>query len=500
MADTVVLYNGDGTTTQFTYPFDSLSETYVVSTVYNATTSDDVSGNYVISLDYDTSTVTISPAPLASEQVEIKRVTSAEDDVYAFAAGSVIRPQDIEFALKSTRDIAEEARDQAAEGPQGPQGPAGPAGPAGDTGPQGDTGATGPQGATGAQGPQGDSAYDIAVAEGFVGTQSEWIASVEGVQGPAGPTGATGPAGPTGAQGPQGDSAYQSALNTGFSGTEAEWIASVQGVEGPAGPAGPQGPQGPQGATGPTGPTGPQGNVGPEGPAGATGPQGPQGPEGPSGATSLAGLTDVSATAPTDSQVLAWNNTGSTWEPQTVSGGGGAGGFPSGTKMLFQQTAAPTGWTKETTHNNKALRVVSGTASSGGSVDFETAFSASRTVSGSVADHTLILSEIPIHNHGAGTLEADSHSHSISGGSYNVSRFDGDFGGDRSNNVDREAPIESDFTQFTITVPNSTGDSGALGVSGSTADAGGGGSHNHGWSGSVNLDVQYVDLIIATKD
>jgi hypothetical protein len=58
--------------------------------------------------------------------------------------------------------------------------------------------------------------------------------------------------------------------------------------------------------------------------------------------------------------------------------------FPSGTVMLFVQTAAPTGWTKSTTHDNKALRIVSGTASSGGSVAFTTAF-ASQSVTGSVA-------------------------------------------------------------------------------------------------------------------
>ena len=45
--------------------------------------------------------------------------------------------------------------------------------------------------------------------------------------------------------------------------------------------------------------------------------------------------------------------------------------FPSGTKMLFQQTSAPTGWTKVTSGvDNKALRVVSGTAGSGGSNAF----------------------------------------------------------------------------------------------------------------------------------
>ena len=66
MADTVVLYDGDGSTTQFTYPFDSLSETYVVTTVYTSATNDDVTSNFVVSLDYDTSTVTLSPAPAAS--------------------------------------------------------------------------------------------------------------------------------------------------------------------------------------------------------------------------------------------------------------------------------------------------------------------------------------------------------------------------------------------------------------------------------------------------
>ena len=43
---------------------------------------------------------------------------------------------------------------------------------------------------------------------------------------------------------------------------------------------------------------------------------------------------------------------------------------PSGTSMLFVQSAAPTGWTKQTTHNDKTLRVVTGTVSSGGSNAF----------------------------------------------------------------------------------------------------------------------------------
>lgn len=54
-------------------------------------------------------------------------------------------------------------------------GSTGPAGPAGPQGPAGPTGATGQ---AGAQGPDGDSAYDIAVANGFSGTEQEWLDSL----------------------------------------------------------------------------------------------------------------------------------------------------------------------------------------------------------------------------------------------------------------------------------------------------------------------------------
>ncbi len=151
----------------------------------------------------------------------------------------------------------------------------------------------------------------------------------------------------------------------------------------------------------------------------------------------------------TSGNVLTSN--GSTW----IS----AASFASGTAMLFAQTAAPTGWTKSTTHNNKALRVVSGTASSGGSVAFTTAF-ASQAVAGTVGDTTLSTAQIPSHNHLAGTNTAGLQT--TKGG---ASRRAADAGG---------------------AVTSSTG---------------GGGSHNHTFTGTaINLAVQYVDVIIATKD
>jgi len=83
-----------------------------------------------------------------------------------------------------------------------------------------------------------------------------------------------------------GYSAYEIAVQNGFVGTEAEWLASLKGDTGATGAQGPQGPTGPQGETGATGPQGPQGEQGiqgPEGPQGIQGPQGETGPQGPVG-------------------------------------------------------------------------------------------------------------------------------------------------------------------------------------------------------------------------
>lgn len=57
-------------------------------------------------------------------------------------------------------------------------------------------------------------------------------------------------------------SAYQVAVKNGFEGTEEEWLESLKGPKGDPGPAGHQGPVGETGATGPAGPPGPQGPKG----------------------------------------------------------------------------------------------------------------------------------------------------------------------------------------------------------------------------------------------
>lgn len=132
--------------------------------------------------------------------------------------------------------------------------------------------------------------------------------------------------------------------------------------------------------------------------------------------------------------------------------------FDVGTAIVFAQTNAPTGWTKSTTHNNKALRVVSGAASSGGTVDFTVAFAA-KTPAGTVNNTTLTAAQIPDHTHS--TVLRNT------GGSINSSNTKG-----------------------------STGSFGATTTSTAT-----GGAHNHTFTGTaIDLAVKYVDVIIATKD
>ena len=47
-------------------------------------------------------------------------------------------------------------------------------------------GPAGPPGPEGPQGPEGLSAYEVALANGFVGTEEEWLASLVGPQGEPG--------------------------------------------------------------------------------------------------------------------------------------------------------------------------------------------------------------------------------------------------------------------------------------------------------------------------
>lgn len=130
-----------------------------------------------------------------------------------------------------------------------------------------------------------------------------------------------------------------------------------------------------------------------------------------------------------------------------------ASAFVTGTVGVFQQTAAPTFWTKITTFNDAVLRVVSGAAGSGGSNAFSTV-----NAQTTVGNHALTIAEMPLHTHGE---------NAGAGGSQLV---DGDLSG------------------ITGNVPN-------VGTTTSNS-AGSGAGHNH----SITMNILFVDLILASKN
>lgn len=102
----------------------------------------------------------------------------------------------------------------------------------GAPGQDGIDGKNGADGQDGANGSDGKSAYEIAVANGFTGTEFEWLVSLKGSDGKDGVNGKDGADGQDGINGADGKSAYIIAVEHGFTGTETEWLASLKGADG----------------------------------------------------------------------------------------------------------------------------------------------------------------------------------------------------------------------------------------------------------------------------
>jgi len=171
----------------------------------------------------------------------------------------------------------------------------------------------------------------------------------------------------------------------------------------------------------------------------------------------------------------------------TGSGAGltGVDPFPSGTKMVFYQASAPTGWTQDTTAAlaNTAMSIVTGSGGgTGGATSFYDVFNASTqpvdlgsvtvSVTGAVGAHTLTTPEIPAHSHSFSTA----------------------FGIDQTQSNPTQWKVNYAAQRLPITISNT----------------GGGGSHTHPFSVSSSsaggtastpaLNLKYANVIIAAKD
>ena len=135
----------------------------------------------------------------------------------------------------------------------------------------GPKGADGADGQNGKDGQPGKSAYQVAVDNGFDGTQAEWLRSLHGEDGIDGKPGTNGK---DGQPGHDGKSAYEIAVSNGFKGTEQEWLNSLKGEQGHDGIQGPKGDAGERGPQGLPGKDGSDGKDGAQGPAGANGKDG----------------------------------------------------------------------------------------------------------------------------------------------------------------------------------------------------------------------------------
>jgi hypothetical protein len=177
--------------------------------------------------------------------------------------------------------------------------------------------------------------------------------------------------------------------------------------------------------------------------------------------------------------------------------------FPAGTLMLFQQSAAPPTWTKDTSHNDKSLRVVNGATSSGGVQAFSTVFG--RTA---VDNTTLDGNTLPAHAH---SVADPTHGHGL-----------GDPGhghglGDPTHAHSETASGQTGYAQpgegiaLYYPVGSATGYAGTgmwIDAAGTGQYVGGAGTgigiynaggsypHSHG----IDIRVLYVDIIIARKD
>ena len=113
MASTIAFYLGDGTTTDFTVPFDYLKKSFVTVRLGTGTTL--TGGDYGdTGSDYyflDKTTIRLKVAPASGESLTIRRYTSATERVVTFKDASILKATDLDTSQVQAFHIAEEGRD-----------------------------------------------------------------------------------------------------------------------------------------------------------------------------------------------------------------------------------------------------------------------------------------------------------------------------------------------------------------------------------------------------
>lgn len=171
----------------------------------------------------------------------------------------------------------------------------------------------------------------------------------------------------------------------------------------------------------------------------------------------------------------------------------------AGLTMLFAQAAPPPGWTKVTTYNDYALRLTSGTPSTGGSVAFSSVFNGTQYAFNGGTSYSSGPYPITVAPHTTAIAEMNSHGHTWGPGAF--------VGPGNPPTVGAAGPGATVPSPYQTT----SGYAGAPGptyisFTGNYTDTdGSGGGHTHpGTFNGVNLSlplnfgIKYVDTILAT--
>jgi hypothetical protein len=144
--------------------------------------------------------------------------------------------------------------------------------------------------------------------------------------------------------------------------------------------------------------------------------------------------------------------------------------------MVFIRSSAPTFWTQVTTHNNKALRVVSGTGAGSGGVNTFTGTFDSKSASANIP---VTISGLFVGGVGLSVNQLPVHAHGLNSGGNTTA-----------------GPVSPSTGSVTGTAPGN-----------STGNAGSGGAHAHPLTytsangtgtANANFSVQYVNCIICS--